>query len=638
MRSPPRSSVCWSWRRRGGKGPLEPTGSRWTPIDQIYSDPRVRIVALSSDLSEPEQARVRSRFPREVAEQIIKHGIGEYFVAAPVLVRKLDEERHASDEWPCPEGAAVVWAAIDWSRSGMMRPVPRSLLQKLWGHYLHDGQAIDERFDRALAWALAPAYRSIALLHENDGYQTYDWLLAYADDRRDIDAAVWNAILSLADPGDAMNIAAAAHARGDDERSKRALEVAKRSGDSNLAAFASLLLGEVFERQRHYRQSDAAYRRAFKSGHPDVAAMAAMSLGESLKRRGDTKGARVAFEKAIEQRHSFVSAMAAETLGRLLRNEGDLVGARVAFERAIESEHPDAAPLAQYRLGELLAQEGDTEGARVAFEPALQSGHPEAAPLAQYRLGGLLADEGAPEARAAFERAAESGHPYAGPMAGNDLGSWLRDNGDLDGARPWLERAIRSGHAEAAPMAAYNLGLVLQQQGDLEGARASYQRAADSDHSDAAAQATCNLGSIRVQQGDLPGAIPFLRRAVASGHSEAVAKAAITLGEVLAHQGDVKGARAAYRKAEESGRPDQAAKARKGLERLLAKPTPLVAQPHPRATTGGTWPTFHGPASARGAKPEQDAHQPQDSPKAPKHNSSGGTSADGSDTGRSNNR
>lgn len=49
------------------------------PVDEIYNDPRVRRVALASELSSGgERGRVMERYPPHVANDVVAHGIGEY--------------------------------------------------------------------------------------------------------------------------------------------------------------------------------------------------------------------------------------------------------------------------------------------------------------------------------------------------------------------------------------------------------------------------------------------------------------------------------------------------------------------------------------------------------------------------------
>ena len=178
-------------------------------LPQLYSDERVRTVSLFGDLSEAEEGRARARCEPSVAGEIVHHGIGEFLVAAPELARKLDEERHRPGDPPYPNGAAVVWAAIDWTRSGMVDPITKSLLFDLWKHYLAGRHANAEEFERALAWAITPVLRTIALVNEVgdiEGYDAYEWVVARASQQRDVNRAAWQHILSLADSSGALRL------------------------------------------------------------------------------------------------------------------------------------------------------------------------------------------------------------------------------------------------------------------------------------------------------------------------------------------------------------------------------------------------------------------------------------------------
>jgi cellulose synthase operon protein C len=121
--------------------------------------------------------------PPEVAAQIEREGIGEFMIAGPLLERKLRLERHGMEP-TCPEGAAVVWAAIDWQRVGMLRPIPRPALRELYEHYLTVDEPSDANFEQGSSWARRPVTSSAALLTPEDGaYSPHDYIVAYASCR-----------------------------------------------------------------------------------------------------------------------------------------------------------------------------------------------------------------------------------------------------------------------------------------------------------------------------------------------------------------------------------------------------------------------------------------------------------------------
>ena len=418
----------------GGKGSeeLATTSQLWVPIQVLYSDPRLRVVPLPIQLTPREQDRVRSRFTEEVAQGLITHGIGEYLVAGRELARKLQEERHKPGEPPCPEGAAVVWAAIDWSRAGMTAPIAEPMLRTLWTYYLRALQPTDQRFSDGLDWALLPLHQSIALLEDNGGYSAYDWIVAHVEAHadREIDAGAWDHILSTAEPNVAFDLGVAAYSR-DESRSARAFYRAEESADPLVAAEAAFNLAAMLQRQNDIDGARAAYERAIRTGHPDLAPKSAFNLAGLLQRHGDVDGAQRALQRAIDSEHYSVAAFAAVRLGELL-DDSDFEGARTAYERAIRFRHPTMTPTAGLRLGILLERHGDLAGSSNAYQGTVESDFSLAAGEAAYRLGRLLEEDGnVAGARAAYERAIEIGESNFAP---------------LFRAQPWLSSFRPRGH------------------------------------------------------------------------------------------------------------------------------------------------------------------------------------------------
>jgi hypothetical protein len=108
-----------------------------------------------------------------------RHGLAAYLVAGPALQRKLTTARHAAGEAPCPEGVAVVHAAIDWARCGRTDPIDHDILRRLWTAYLPvaESHTAVDGFDTALDWALRPVAASVALLYRARDYQAFDYVI-----------------------------------------------------------------------------------------------------------------------------------------------------------------------------------------------------------------------------------------------------------------------------------------------------------------------------------------------------------------------------------------------------------------------------------------------------------------------------
>ena len=112
---------------------------------------------------------------RQHLQDLQSHGLAAYLVAGPSLERKMATQRHAPGEARFPEGAAVVSAAVDWSRVGRTDAISRNTLLELWKAYLPPSVPPSEAtFERGLEWAMRPLTGTIALLNPAVQYQAND--------------------------------------------------------------------------------------------------------------------------------------------------------------------------------------------------------------------------------------------------------------------------------------------------------------------------------------------------------------------------------------------------------------------------------------------------------------------------------
>jgi tetratricopeptide (TPR) repeat protein len=440
----------------GGKGAALLTDSNLsTPFNELLRSVRP-LLLLSSDLSEDELSRARASYGVDQAEPMEKHGIGEFLVAAPELAHKLATERHPGDTETCPEGAAVVWAAADWARSGMLRPVPEKLLRSLWRNYPGGTHGT---FQNGLGWALRTIYRSSSLLlKEGGGYRPYESIVAYANRQRNINSATWDSIIELATPEEAFQLGVAAYNVGTLDRAERAMQKSGDAKNPEVAGQALFNLGVLAEERGDLEGAEAAYRRADERGHAD----AAFALGVLLQQRGDLEGAEAAYRRADERGH----VTASFALGVLLQQRGDLQGAEAAYRRAEKHGHLQATLL----RGALLHQRGDLQGAEDAYRRASEGGFGEAATS----LGALLRHRGDLEgAKAAYQRADELTHLRNTTQLGGfevvslpgalELDAFVITNGDNpaydDGVRDLVTRAnlLALGDPGDAPETAHLL-------------------------------------------------------------------------------------------------------------------------------------------------------------------------------------
>jgi non-ribosomal peptide synthetase-like protein len=411
-----------------------------------------RILELATEIQLPTRlsAAERAEAERLYPETDLDRGIGESLAAVPAL-----ELRYRLGQVVAPVGLAMVQAAVDWRRAGMLRPLAERELRQLCRHYLEalrvDPPAGGRGYADGLAWACQPVAPEIALLRRagrrrSDLFVASDHIVALADQRagdgeREVAAAAWDLAVAAATPEEAMRVGFSAYARGNHEAAAAAWSRASSSGHGEAAPLAAVNLGMLRKHQGDTDGAVAALERASASRHPHAAPWASLSLGMLRKRLGDAEGAAAAFEHAGASGHPDAAPLASLNL-RLLRNQpgngqrapggaadvvrlvaqGDVAAARRACERVIASGHPDEAPRAAVDLGALLAMQGDIDGARVAFEYAADSRHPDHAPWAVIGMGVLLTRLGDPAyARRAYQSVVESGHPQAALVAASNL-------------------------------------------------------------------------------------------------------------------------------------------------------------------------------------------------------------------------
>jgi cellulose synthase operon protein C len=325
-----------------------------------------------------ELAQLPPGLASDIRVAIERHGLAAFLVAAPSLERKLMTGRHGPGGRESPEGAALVYAAVDWALCGRTDPIASETLRRLWPSYLPAGAPVgDEAFEAGLSWALRPVAGSISLLRANGGYLPYDYIVAFVHSRPDAVAPLdvaWAAATETSDPNQAFAVGVSAWAYDQPEHAITSFGIARRGGDMDTAALASFNLALGLRRKGDSGAASAAFQWAIDSNHPDVAPKASVSLGLLLQQSGDLRGARRAFESAIDAHHPDATPSAALSLGTLLELQGDEHHARVLYQAAIDSGHVEAAPLAALQSGALLERAGDLEGARAAYTQALEAG------------------------------------------------------------------------------------------------------------------------------------------------------------------------------------------------------------------------------------------------------------------------
>ncbi len=475
----------------GGKG-VELAGQAATQFYEVTAEVLARgeNLFLGTELTAGEQHRLALFVGVQAAQDIGQQGLGEYMIAAPRLLARLEAERTSRS------GPAVVWAAVDFQRTGLLRPASREQLESVVRHYVTGSPADSADVDDGLRWALSPLYARTALLRQTEhGYAVHDWVVAHAfETKRPIHPKVWDHIVDVAaeTAEEQFRVAIVSRLLGSPDRAERAARRAEQSGHTD----GALLIGMLLEEKGRPVEAEGAYRRAERLGSGG----AAVNLGVMALRRGDLDAAQAEFRRA-EQLHE---ARGSSNLGAVLVRRGDLDGAERAFRRAMDAGDNGGAS----NLGGLLSE----RGAHREAEDVLRHGDNGGGASAAYNLGVLLQEQARlSEAEAAYRRAAARGSV----KAASNLGCLLKQRGALTEAEAAYRRAASAGHARAW----LNLGVLLEDKGDVEGAADAYRRA----HDGGDVVGAYNLGVLCEQRGDLTGAKAAYRLAEQNRPAQAFA-------------------------------------------------------------------------------------------------------------------
>jgi tetratricopeptide (TPR) repeat protein len=469
-------------------------------------------------------------------------------------------------------GWAIVHAAADWRRTGMLRPVTERELRELTAFYQDQNQSErvsaleDAQWAAGLGWALTvPLGATASLLREispdeaqeqgepaTRSFQPVEFLTGdrvepgtAPRDQSDIPDAVWKFTLRRCDPFELIAVSIAANKDAGVAVAEAALRRAMRSLDASSSCLAGLLLAGRLEERGEVTGAINAYRQCVADGEHLAPESPRRSSGAARHQVGG-QGMEMPAGPAM------VSA-ACLNLASLLRKENRTQEAVEAWRKGMAREDPGGAPLCAMSLGGFLNQHGDPAGARSAYERALD----------------LYTRHGDPDDMHG--------------MAAVELGLFLARTGEYSAARPVLEIALRSGHRVAAPKAAAMLGMILLvSDQDPVGARRAFVVAADADDQEVAARArfelakldaetepekavshyraltSCDLREIAEESWlrlgillydvlrDLPGAEEALQKAMGARDEVTRGKAAYCMGRLLLDREEWDGARRAF--------------------------------------------------------------------------------------------
>jgi tetratricopeptide (TPR) repeat protein len=310
---------------------------------------------------------------------LCQYGLAAYLVAGQFLRRKLITARHSPGDAVCPEGVAVVSAAIDWGSCGRTDPISADTLKALWPKYSRSADAeTDDGFRIGLDWALRPVAASIALLEHNDGYQAYDYVVRLRQEQSDATPppdAMWSAAIDTASPPQAYGVALAALNAG---RPTDALQAILKAADAQVAeisANAGVILGTVLYKLNRFDDAAAAYQRVADryrdDPDPNLRAVAALALSQHaiwmMTTAGQSDGAFSILEEIVDRygndpdpapRAAAVRALNSQAARLRMRGQPD--EALAILQGVFERYGDEPAPVVRGAVASSLFQQGST--------------------------------------------------------------------------------------------------------------------------------------------------------------------------------------------------------------------------------------------------------------------------------------
>lgn len=465
-------------------------------------------IFVETQLSDGERDSAEQLYPGED----FVDGLGVHLVAGQQLV-----DRYLTAIESCPEGYAVVTAAADLRRAGVLDPILRRHLSALvptqWEEIRPHTPYTDAVLDRGIAWATESVLSDVSLLlpaGDGLGHDPFDYIVAFRDGEvagaaeHPIDSATWAAAIVTVPPPAIGIVGLTAAAHGQPGIAEIIFAALSRSDDTELAAMAMLDLARVRLELGNEEEAVADLRACVAAGDPESAPYAAYTLGLLLQEE-DPDEAEWAYRLALDSSDAALGAKAAVNLGLLIRSRAHLHSVRFR-----ENDEPDAGGVGFFfPSGDAAPSEEQMqadEEARGLFQRALTSDDEEAVANAANALGVLEAMNGrTSEMEAAFGRGIEMGNSHAAANYAMFLAK-------LEGREDEVPALIERAHELAGNNAARRLNVIEVQAflateaEDFERAIALYREAREVSGNDEAllsehVHATYNLAELLEQAG-----------------------------------------------------------------------------------------------------------------------------------------
>ncbi|MGH3627743.1 MAG: tetratricopeptide repeat protein [Sciscionella sp.] len=464
-----------------------------SPLGEICAHPRTVLVRIDAALTEAELFLARSVGAHDArinaAIENNETGFGAHICGGIAALKRW----RAAQDGRQPVGAALVHAAIDCRRAGYRPPVPKKLLEELFGSYIADDDRNAAEFAdvaTGLAWA-TERFRGLRSLIPRPGesFEVEDYLLdcvqadpasppvpdqvwqtiiAFTQPDADILYSVGNAAVQVERLAQAEGAWSAAATHGHVKamtnlgmlltnlgRGAEALPVLRRAAEAGQSR-AMNSLGLLLMQDGQYDQAERWFRRSATLGETP----ALFNLGILSDKRGLRDRAEGFYRRAVEAGED----LAALNLGILLYAAGRIDEAELFYRHAAGV----GDVVAMYNLGVVLQEKGRVAEAEGFYRPAADRGDAGA----MCNLGALLWHQRKfAESEAFSQHAAELGNS----VAMHNLGLHLKQQGRFADSEAWLLRCADCGY----PAAFTKLGDLMDRLERYDEATEWYQRAVD---------------------------------------------------------------------------------------------------------------------------------------------------------------
>ncbi|MFF0087381.1 tetratricopeptide repeat protein [Streptomyces canus] len=384
-----------------------PDASEATEARQVLE--QATQVRLQRRLTPTEYERALTRtWDQRIADALdhaAEYGLAEYLSAGPELLNAWENAWEAGH----PRAAALIAAAVDCRRVGMVRPLPRTLLESLHEQYLvrRGGDRLGpEPLDAAWAWATHLRGATAAILRPCTGpdsrttaVEVFDYLVDATEQ-----AAVGNRVpeqtltevLAESDATEADQIGTVAHAHGHYELAVEAFERAQQLNDAVLGpdhpetltnrSNRVVMLRDLGRSEEAVAEAGTVLQirtRTLGPDHPQTLVSRSI-LASTLRRRGDHEQAEVEGRAALVALSRVLGPDAPSTLAArnnlaimlhsLNRYEEAEAECRAAFEVRRQVFGPDHIETlaSQDTLGWILNFLGRYEEAEAELRGALE--------------------------------------------------------------------------------------------------------------------------------------------------------------------------------------------------------------------------------------------------------------------------